>query len=169
MDNQQETLYIAGLFEGEGSIQINKINVYGKILQYRQAIQFTNTEPEIVQRFVNYLKVNAWNYHVHIDKRENKSRLCYQVSITKLKDRITFLEKLSPHFAGKKRKESELSLKFLRLRIALERNNNRRDEKTGKYAPETSSFDQEQIQIYEEFKKFRGSSETTRVAPVEIT
>jgi hypothetical protein len=167
MDNQQETLYIAGLFEGEGSIQINKILVYGKILQYRQAVQFTNTEPEIAQRFVDYLKANGWNYHVHIDKRENKSRLCYGVTITKLKDRQAFLERMYPHFVGKKRRESELSLKFLQLRLALE-NPHERSKTNGRFLPNVSSFDKEQIGLYEEFKKIRGSPETTREAPIQI-
>lgn len=169
MDNQQETLYIAGLFEGEGSIQLNKILVYGKILQYRGNVQFTNTEPEIIQKFVDYCKVNNWNRHVYTDKREGKSKVCYVVTITKIKDRLAFLETISPYFVGKKRKESELVIKFLKLRDALERNNSRRNPENGKYLKETTTFDEEQVGLYEEYKKIKGSPETTREAPIKIT
>lgn len=168
MDNQQETLYIAGLFEGEGSIQLNKILVYGKILQYRGNVQFTNTEPEIIQKFVDYCKANNWNRHVYTDKREGKSKICYVVTITKIEHRLAFLETISPYFVGKKRKEADVVIRFLRLRNALKRNENRRSEINGRYLPETSSFDTEQVGLYEEYKKIKGSPETTRIAPIII-
>lgn len=168
MDNQQETLkwYVAGLFEGEGSILIAKVNVYGKQLSYRGLIQFTNTEPEICQKYIDFLKSKNWSYHVRVDVRKNKHKVCYQIEITKKKDKIAFLNEMCQIFVGKKRKEGYLVLKLLHkideLKETMPRINTR-----GQYEKTPERFE-EYEKIYREYKEIKDSPETTCEAPTFV-
>lgn len=158
MDNQQETLryYIAGLFEGEGSIYIAKVMIYGKQLTYRGAVQFTNTEPEICQKFIDYLKIKNLNFHIRKDVRKGK-KTCYQIQITKSKDRRTFLEDIIPLMVGKKRLEAQIVIKLLdkidELKVTMPMvNTNGCYQKNNRF--------EEYEKLYQEYKSIKDSSET---------
>lgn len=169
MDNQQETLrhYVAGLFEGEGCICLTKTLVYGKQLSYRAVVQFTNTEPEIVQKFIDYLKLKGYAHHIRVEKRPYRNnKTCYAVNITKKKDRILFLNEMTPIFVGKKRKESELAIALMNkvdeLKVSVPIVNTK-----GHYEKSTDRFP-EYEKIYLEYKKIKDSPETTCDTPIFI-
>lgn len=171
MDNQQETLnYIAGIFEGEGSIILSKVNCKQKFIQYRGIIQFTNTEPEICQKYIDFCKDNHFHIHVRRDERKSKpnSKICYQISLTRLEDRIRFLETLIPKFVGKKVDEGKIVLQFLNGRLEKYSKQKHRS-KDGKFRSGCkSSFDEKDELLYQKYKSIKGSSTTTRKNPVEF-
>ena len=167
MDNQQETLkyYIAGLFEGEGSLNIGKILIYGKQLSYRGQIQFTNTEPEICQKYVDYLKLKNYSHHIRKDIRKDR-KICYQIVITKRKDKLAFLEEFTPLMVGKKRYEGKL-LKELLEKIVELGVKSPTVNTLGHYEKTTDRFP-EYEKIYQEYKKIKDSPETTCEIPTIV-
>ena len=107
IDNQQATLsYLAGLFEGEGSVIISKISIKGN-LNYRAAVQFTNTEIELIKAFASFCDDNNITYHIRGDERpKRKAMVCYQLAPCNTDGRIKILELLSPYFRGVKKEVS---------------------------------------------------------------
>lgn len=169
MDNQQETFkyYIAGLFEGEGSLNIGKILVYGKQLSYRAQVCLTNTEPEISQKFVDYLKLKNYSFHVRPDIRLNR-KTCYQINITKKEHKIAFLEEMTPLFVGKKRQESEVILNLLKF-ITNERKVREEDkDKKGRYIKGSNEYFDRCDDFYLQCKELKRPPTTTRDAPIFI-
>lgn len=163
LDNQQDTqtAYIAGLFEGEGSILMNKLNMR-QYVQYRCNIQFTNTEVGVNKAFIEFLKSNDLHYHVRADHRKDR-RICYQITITRTKDKIAFIEKLKPYFVGIRKEISDIALKFLSMRMKFIDGNNGelRDKENGRFKLGTSSFTEEYEELLQQYIKLRESSETT--------
>jgi hypothetical protein len=167
MDNQQETFrhYIAGLFEGEGSLYIGKVMIYGKQISYRGQVQFTNTEPEICQAFVDYLKLKGYCHHIRKDVRKNR-KTCYQIMITKRQHKIAFLDEFIPLFLGKKKQEAEL-IKQLLVLIDSNVTNKPLVNTKGKYEKTTDRFP-EYEKLYQECKNLKRSSETTCDTPTLV-
>ena len=168
--NTQETLiaYTAGLFEGEGSVMLSKINYKQKFIQYRAAIQFTNTEPELCQVFIDTCKKLDIHLHIHTDIRKNKpnSKTCYQISITRLEDRVKFIEFFSPLMHGKKRREMDIVLKFSKRRLELYKTFKMKHGEDGRFKSGCkTSFTAQDALDYLEYKKIKDSSETTRKIP----
>jgi hypothetical protein len=176
LDNQQETFkaYIAGLFEGEGSIHMGKLLVNkSKTVSYRANANFTNTEPEICDAFVRYLKERDLHYHLETEKRKDgkNRKVCYKISLTRVGDRKRFVEELLPYFVGKKRREGEILIRFCEKRLEIYKNSDFRRADDGRYRSGCkSSFDDpEYEELLLEMKALKGSSETTCKTPVFIT
>lgn len=153
MDNQQETLtaYIAGLMDGEGCFVLYRIQ-HRRRYQYRGYIGFTNTDPPVVQRVIDYCVLHEIRYHVNTDIRAHGHKICYNLYITAQEDRIRFTELLLPWLTGQKAAEATLLRDFL-----VERRLHRPTRST----PDSLVA----ISIYEQYKKLKGPSETTRGTP----
>ena len=171
MDNPQETYvsYIAGLIDGEGSFYLYKVKTRSWE-SYRACIQFTNTDPELVQAFVDFCKQNLIGYHIYTDKRIGKAKRCYQVQVTTMDSRIRFIELIKPYLRGIKRYESELVYRFIQNRIRKNKEHvQAKDPKTGRIMASTkSNHDAEDIALYDEYKTHKGSSTTTRETPINF-
>jgi len=171
--NTQETLmYIAGLFEGEGCVMLGKINYKQKFIQYRANIQFTNTEPELCEAFLDICKKYGFHYHVRADIRKNKpnSKTCYQIGLTRLEDRVKFIELFKPLMKGKKRLEMDIVLRFSKRRLELYKTFKMKHGEDGRFRSgcKTSFTAQDEID-YLEYKKIKDSSETTRKTLYEFS
>lgn len=163
MDNQQETLqYIAGLFEGEGSCWITRFTSGQGHKIHRADISFTNTEPEIIQLYVDFLKKHNIKYHLRTDVRKNrKHKVCYEVKLTSHQSKLTFMEMLQPLMAGIKKKQMEFATEL----ISCQQSRQRERSNTGRYLPVTY---EDLDSIYDRWKAMQESSETKRRVPVQF-
>lgn len=154
MDNQQETLkaYIAGLMDGEGSFYLYRLP-YKKRFQYRAYVVFTNCDPTLIKKVIDFCRYNQINYHVNTDIRQKGHKICYNFAVTSQDSRIRFIDLILPYMNGEKVEHARLVRDFLILRKLY------RPTRTKQDHPDT-------ITIYEQYKKLKGSSETTRKAPV---
>ncbi len=176
-DNQQETqkAYIAGLFEGEGSIHMYKLNIRGNATSYRGNIQFTNTDKAICKKFIDFLKEYKLSYHIRTDRRGKTKKggklkkICYQIQITRIKDKVNFLEILEPYFIGDKKSYMQIVNKFLKRRLNIFKNYKRETGRDGRFKSGCkSSFNEIDEKLYNEYKKLRESSETKCETPIII-
>lgn len=177
MDNQQETykaFYVAGLFDGEGSLTISRYKrAATDKTMYQAQILFTNTDDRIIKEYVDFLKHHAIAHHIRADDRTGKGRkICYNVQVAALDSQRRWLELMAPYLVGKKAK-AQLLLEFVNRRIGLNKASRQKASETrlpngtfsvGGRAPhvpeDVANYEQMHVLLW-------GSSETTRVPVVQ--
>jgi len=167
IDNQQAilTAYIAGLMEGEGSFIITK-HKYKKWWNYKGMVMFTNTDPDLIEIFIRFLKKNGIKMWIRTDDRRKRNRrICYSVVIKQMKARVKFIDIILPYLRSQiKRKLAKIVRDFTLYRMK-ENLTYVRDEKgrfiNGGHKKQTE-IDQ---RFYEEYKAARKSSETINRTP----
>jgi len=169
MDNPQETLksYITGLFEGEGTVALYQISQRNMAPQIRAHIQFTNTDADLIRVFASYLKSNGWNYHIRTDKRPKNRLMCYSITVNKVNDRKLFLDDLMPYMVGEKKEIAKIVRDFCQHRANVHEQWKKERGTDGRYkSGAKTSYSEIDIQFYNEYKSFKGSSETKRKTAV---
>ena len=164
MNHQQATIaYIAGLMEGEGSFIITR-HIYKKRFNYRSSIFLTNTDPDIIKTFLDFLKSIGINSWIHSEDRRKKNRkICYQVIIKKLKDKILLAKTLLPQMHSKtKIRLAKIVLDFSQYRIEENKKPLIRDEKGKLISGGHANQGERDEQFYEAYKEVMESSETIR-------
>lgn len=170
MSNQQETrlterelAYMAGLFDGEGTIGIFKVQFKSKPSRtFRPIIQFVNTDLRLVNLFRGIADRLGCTYYIHADHKNHRLKKCYTVQITRLSMQKVWLETFIPFLVGK-REQAELQLAFVTRRIELNANNASVKDRQGKLIKGFGHAKHDEIdeQFYEKVRGLnRGSSET---------
>lgn len=120
-DNQQETLaYLGGLFDGEGSFDIDRINpTKQKGIKYRGCISLSNTDSALINVLTGFLDEEGLRYHIATRTGKLKHHLTqYKVSINHLESQRIFLELIIPYLRGVKKDEAQLCQRFVMSRIS---------------------------------------------------
>lgn len=175
MDNQQETrlterelAYMAGLFDGEGTIGIFKVEFKSKPNKtFRPIIQFVNTDLRLIAKFTNIAKALGCTYYMHTDNKSHR-KTCYTVQITRFHMQKIWLETFIPFLVGK-REQAELQLEFVKRRMELNANNASVKDRKGNLIKGFGHAKHDEIdeQYYLRVQGLnRGSSETTRTLQV---
>lgn len=173
LDNQQAILtYIVGLFEGEGSVALSKINATSrqgkKMPQIRSNVYFTNTDGNLIKEFIDFFKENNLSYYIRPDIRKTR-RVCYSIQLTKQSDRLIFLEMILNHLKGDKKKEAEIVIEFLKHRIELSKTWKLERGGDGRYRTGCgTSYTDKDINLYEKYREVRRASETKCKKPVQF-
>lgn len=171
MENTQGTLqYIAGLFEGEGSVSLSPIRARtrkGKEMeQIRSAVYITNTDTKLISAVRDFLKQNNWSYFIRTDIRPGR-RVCYNLQLTKQSDRLAFLETILPHLIGEKKELAKVVITYLKYRIELSKKWQAERGGEGQYKTGVgSSYTEVEPKLYQQYKSLKNSSETKCKIPV---
>jgi len=164
MGNPQGTLtsYIAGLMDGEGSIWIGRIK-YKDRFHYRSTVMITNTDIDIIQTFINYLKYHKLSYSIRADDRRKAGRrICYSVQITRDKDKLTFIGLVKPYLSGTKKRLATIAENYLVYRMTLFAEIERRRLPNGRYGKSVNNKHGEaEEQFFQQYKLIKDASETT--------
>lgn len=116
--NQQVTredwAYLAGLWDGEGSIGLN-IYKAGKTVRYAAHMTFTNTNAAMINEVVRVMDVMGITGHIALRNR-NERMPAYQIDIRKFESCKILLENLMPFLKGKKDLAS-LLLRYIAKRM----------------------------------------------------
>lgn len=118
--NQQETLaYLGGLFDGEGTFGINRINpTKSKGIKYRANIALSNTDAALINALTDLLDEEGLRYHIATRQGRLKHHLTqYTVSIIHLESQSLFLELIIPCLRGVKKDEARLCQRFVKSRL----------------------------------------------------
>ncbi len=119
--NQQVTnedwAYLAGLWDGEGSIGISKYkNNKNGGLKNAITLQITNTDEAIINEVTRVMDVMGIKGHVGLRMR-TKRLPAYQISIRRFESCIILLEKIIPYLKAKK-ELAVLVLRYIKKRMA---------------------------------------------------
>ena len=168
IDNQQATLnaYVAGLIDGEGTFAITQYKQRNKRINTRICIGLSNTDREIIQTFLDFLKVNEINYYIFTnDRRKSGRKIQYQIEITSYKSKIKIIEILLPYLR-KNRKYAEFFKEVCEYKLAKyeewKRNGCNMKIKKGFIDEEKEQ------QFYEQYRALRESSETISRTPYKF-
>lgn len=114
---ESELGWLAGLWDGEGSITMFKHYEQGRRRQYIPVVCMTNTNPEIISHAIQLLDRSGIRLRVAIlRKSDGVNSECYQILTTKQSVVKEFLEMLMPYLIGKKA-QAELLLRFVSSRL----------------------------------------------------
>ena len=114
---QAELGWLAGLWDGEGSITMFRHYEQGRERHYVPVVCLTNTDPTIINHAVALLDRLGVRMRVGIlRKSDGKNAECYQIITNKHSVIGRFLKSLSPYLIGK-RPQAGLLLRFVNSRI----------------------------------------------------
>jgi hypothetical protein len=163
LSNQQERLIFLGtLIEGEGCVNLVKVNRPNGRFRLMSSIDINNTSLELVDFTVNTLKAVGISPYVHWKYQRRASdgmeyAPCACIRIAGMKRLTSFLEMIVP-FLISKRKQAEIILAFNQRRLTK---------------PQNAHYDEKDLELYESVKnlnkkpsyKMRESSETNTWDP----
>lgn len=108
--------YIAGFFDGEGNIKVNKISdKEGPIKSYQIAIRFYNSNLELLNKIKDFIGYGA----IYSSKKKPPAGIVHELTITKKSHVREVLQKLSEYSHDKKGK-----INFILKNFDFSRNNN---------------------------------------------
>jgi hypothetical protein len=106
--SHDDLLYLAGLFDGEGSFVLHRKK--GRLYGYAPCITITNTSKELIE-WVSKTLCTPYT-EVTINKRKQANwKTAYRIGIRRVLDIKVFLEQIIP-FLKAKRRQAELLLEF---------------------------------------------------------
>lgn len=125
MGNQQETNigYLAGIIDGEGSIGLEKMfpkkcwQGRRKKVFYSPRIQIVNTDPAIIVKVRDTLKLYDIGYYIMENKRGTYQTL-FMIRVDKTSYIKTLLELVLSNLVGNKKAKGELLLEYVNSRIS---------------------------------------------------
>lgn len=125
MDKVLDMVYIAGLFDGEGTIGLYKKKdnkIKNRSYYYHTLVCLVNTNREVMEWMAKKLEIN----HHCVSRRKGKMKKtwskCYVWFLGGLKDIIYFLSIVIPYLRIK-RKQAELLLEYCLIRYKQPRKN----------------------------------------------
>lgn len=110
--------YIAGFFDGEGTIHVSPYSRKGKRKgekSYQIVVRVGNTNRKLLERIQSWL-----GYGYIFDDPTPRKKPFYVLIINHQEDKLKFLELLIPYLIEKKNRAA-LVIEFLRLRLASRR------------------------------------------------
>jgi len=156
--NNEKLAWLAGLWDGEGSITAFRHKEKGGNIKIKPCLVLTNTNVELINEAVKILDTLDIRMHV-IDYTRPKSKRIYQLTTSKLSNLKKFCHVLTPYLIGKKA-QAELLARYVDARLSRIESGNGWNQNT-KYSDEELSM-QEALQAL----NHRGeSSETIRLTP----
>lgn len=100
-----ETSMIAGLWMGEGCLELHAAPYRETILGYRMypRVHFTNTDGDLIQAFGDWLMANGIpKYCRHYYLPKNRINKCYIITVSKWRSVLKFLDLVEPFLIGNK-------------------------------------------------------------------
>lgn len=150
MLDTNELAWLAGIWEGEGSILLYSRPVNEKRMQITPHVTVTNTDIHIMNRIRDIIEKMGCNFSWRQYRPKKGTRDCYRYSSSHAQNIKTFLEYTLPYMVGEKKAYGETLLAFVSRRVEKAK-----DQKGGlKHLP----YDAEDY-------AFVRSSTTTREAP----
>lgn len=114
MEKQLKLAWLAGIWDGEGSITIFRHKERNGSLKLKPCLVLTNTDESIINEAVKILDSYDIRFHI-IDYTRPKSKRIYQLTTSKLSNLEKFCEIMIPYLIGKK-SQAELLLRYAKLR-----------------------------------------------------
>lgn len=126
MTNETDLAWLAGIWDGEGSIfmqvQIKR--------QLTPTISMDNTDPAIVAKTVEILKSLGLNIHINEYKnKKGSTRPVWRVATSRLDYIKIFTDALIPYLQGEKKSKAKLVNQFVTSRLSRGKVNYSNDEK----------------------------------------
>lgn len=115
MEKQIKLAWLAGIWDGEGSITIFRHKEKNGSVKLKPCLVLTNTDINIINEAVKILDSYDIKFHV-IDYTRPKSKRIYQLTTSKLSNLEKFCETITPYLVGKK-SQAELLYRYVKLRI----------------------------------------------------
>lgn len=131
MNEQEKWAYIAGLFDGEGSISMNQVN--RKYCTIQCSLRITNTNKQIIDWLSKTVPYSFKTIQHH--KSRPNARDAWHFEIHKQKAIKKFLEKLLPYLKIKKQ-QAELAIEWASHHVQYKKryfSHRERDKLTGRY------------------------------------
>lgn len=157
MDNQQVTsenwAWLAGIWDGEGSFSITKLEKEKGKVFYVSHITLSNTSEAMVNEVVRLLdsveiKCHLWQG----ESREANYKPAYHLTIYKSEQKKLFTEKVLPYLINKK-PHAQLFLRFVNSRLKYKKQPIQ-DEKTGKIiGMKGNSYTEEEKELFAHLKE----------------
>lgn len=125
MDNKHATpidlAYLAGLFDGEGCIAIQKCRFKNGSMSYGVNVKVTNTDSNLIEKIQSiYLSLNINPLiRTHYRNQNNSWKDCFDIYLTKRDNIKILLEAILPYLVGK-RARAILMLRFIAKEIDRE-------------------------------------------------
>jgi hypothetical protein len=107
-----DLLYLAGIFDGEGSFVLNRKK--GRVYGFAPNVLITNTSKELMEWISKTLGVPY--SEVNIGKGRKNWKKAYRISIQRILDIKAFLEQIVPYLKAKER-QAKLLLEFCTYQI----------------------------------------------------
>jgi len=118
--NIKKLSWLAGLWEGEGSISVFRNRRENGKMKLSITISIVNTDPTLILEVLKVAKEIGVNFHLFENKHKNpRWATSYSISCRRLDGCKKFIEAISPHMIGQKKQIAELALMFVKSRINL--------------------------------------------------
>lgn len=120
MPTKEELAYLAGLWDGEGTITIFKNRSNNGYEKLCPTLGIVNTDLEIINAVLSILDKLKVSFHIFEKegKKKDKHKLCYQLTSRNSRYIEVVLQAMLPYLRGKK-SQAELVLRFVKKRIVL--------------------------------------------------
>jgi len=118
MPNIEKLSWLAGFWEGEGSVSIFRNKRETGTMKLTMTLTIVNTDPSLILEVLKIADELGVKFHLFEMKRDNiKHATAYQLTNRRLESSKIFLEAISPYMKGQKKQISELALRFINSRI----------------------------------------------------
>jgi hypothetical protein len=125
MENPQVTDFelgwLAGIWDGEGSIGVSAQTRKGMRTAYRPFVSIGNSDPCIILRIVEDLDIIGCKYFIGMRSESPAphfgNKPMYQIMLCRFSEIAILLKKLMPHLTGIKKAKASLMLTFVIKRI----------------------------------------------------
>lgn len=112
--------WLAGFWEGEGSISIFKHQRAGGTMKLKTCLTIVNTDPTLILKVLKIADSLGVTFHLFENKHDNpKWANAYALTCQRLDSSKIFLEALLPYMFGQKKQIAELTLRFINSRLKL--------------------------------------------------
>ncbi len=113
--NINKLYWLAGAWDGEGSITVFKYREKNNSVKLCPTICFTNTDAKFVAEVVKILDENGIRLHLETINRKN-AKECYQLITRRMETIRKFLDIIAPYLVSKK-PQAQLLTRFLNSRL----------------------------------------------------
>lgn len=154
--NQQVTsenwAWLAGIWDGEGSFSITKLEKAKDKILYVSHITLSNTSEAMVNEIVRILDTENIACHIWLgESRQKNYKPAYHITVYKNIQKKVMAEKLLPYLVNKK-PHAQLFLRFVNSRLKYEKQPIQ-DAKTGRIVGmKGNSYTEEEKQLFDHLK-----------------
>lgn len=126
MKNIEKLSWLAGFWEGEGSVSIFQAKRESGTSKLQLSLTIANTDPALIMEVLKIADELGVRFHIFERKYDNgRFANAYQLTCRKLESSKKLLEAVIPYMIGSKKQISELGLRFINSRIkAMSENRN---------------------------------------------
>jgi len=152
MVTETDRAWLAGIWDGEGSISLFSNNEHNGSVKLKPVVNMVNTDLAIINKVLDILEQAGCKPYIvnrpHSKKNANH-RDVVEIKFSSIPSIIPALELMVPYLCGTKRAKAEILLRYAKRRA-------------DKFAVGDRTYDEDDWNDYEQIR----SSETTREAPV---